>query len=337
MIIPYILGRMIAPKNTTAPLLVVVWGYALLWAVFEVLALPCIFMRRSLNELLGLYATAAVIITVLSLTFFREAMKRDFEEFLLFFTNDGFRKNLFFLILDIGMVIAQAAFVFLYVHEDADDAEYVVMANDAWERNNLLVTDPYTGFKWTNASTKRYLSPFSLWISIISRVTGVAPARVAHAWIPVLIIILGYAAVFAALSSIFKDSPLQQAPYIGLFFFSLLVILGGGTTRSYGSMLLLRAWQGKAVLCAVILPLMLSFLVDIGQELLPNLDEMRINEDVESWFIYIIRLVILFLAGLLLTGMSIPMIPLLAGSFGVVYGCEFLLRKLHGGAKARGR
>ncbi|MBQ9633199.1 MAG: hypothetical protein IJV04_09875 [Lachnospiraceae bacterium] len=272
-------------------------------------------------------------------------------------------------VADFLLIMAQAVFLFLYMHEDADDAEYIVMANDAVERDTLLATDPYTGFKWIDMSTKRMLSPFSTWIAVVARVTRMAPATLAHRYLPGLIVVLGYVAVFVAAGALLgggdgasrkigtagsrrgDDDVMPDSrtagiggsagggrggfasegrlsagvPWVALRFFQAMVIFGGATTRSYGSMLLLRAWQGKAVFCAVLLPLLLAELMEWGTDGSGDEGEMLL-----LWGGRILRLVVLSLASLLTTGMSIPMVPLLVGAFGLVYMGEEVLRRIKG-------
>ncbi|MBR1629422.1 MAG: hypothetical protein IJ679_09210 [Lachnospiraceae bacterium] len=325
---------MVADRETHAIPVIILWGYCCLWAVFEILAVPCIFYKRTLVELVRIYGVAVAALSFAAVLFFREKMKEDFASWKQGFSKIRLSMAGFFAVIDVFLILAQAAFVFLYMHEDADDSEYVVMANDAWERGGMLITNPYTGFKWENATLKRMISPFSFWIAAVSKITGISPARLSHAWIPALMVLLGYVAVFVALQLILsrswekkeegyrwltQETTKNLAPWLAIFFFSLLVIFGGTTTRSYGSMLLLRAWQGKAVFCAVLLPLILSEMILWGERLM--------GQEQDSWIAALIRFLILCLASLLATGMSIPMIPLLAGAFGVVYGCEWILRR----------
>ena len=329
MIIPYLLGRMVAPEQAHAPNTVIVWGYIFLWGVFELLAVPCIYFRRSLTELVAASVAAVLVLSVCSVFFHKEKIKRDFQEWKSLFSKKRFRTVAVLAGAVILLVIAQAAFVGVFVHIDADDAEYVAMANDAVERDDLLVADPYTGFRWESVSMKRVLDPFSYWVAAVAKILRTEPATAAHAVIPVVFVLLGYTAVYEALkrfadriygsgdSSGLQLAQRQQAVWTAMLFFAIIVLFGGSSTRTYGSMLLLRAWQGKAVFCGIVLPLLLAELMDIGEKA----DGLR--EDAGRW----LRLAMLCLAALLTTGMSLPMVPMVIGAFGLVYGSERILRK----------
>lgn len=316
MVIPYCLGRMVAPETVHAPNTVIVWGYILLWGLFELFAVPCIFLRRTLTELVTLYCLAVAVLLVCCAWFHRDNIKRDFMEW----KSRGFVPGV--AVAVIALVIAQAVFAGVFVHMEADDAEYVVMANDAWERDDLLVTNPYTGFRWQTVSVKRIVSPFSYWVAAVAKITHIAPATVAHVVIPVVFVLLGYTAVYEPLKRLIgkmngASARSKQAVWTAMLFFVILVLFGGGSTRTYGSMLLLRVWQGKAVFCGIVLPLLLTELLDVGEKV------RGIPGDSGSIF----RLVLLGMASLLTTGMSLPMVSLVIGAFGLVYGCEWILRK----------
>lgn len=315
MVIPYCLGRMVAPKTVHAPNTVIVWGYILLWGLFELFAVPCVFFQRTLTELVMLYGLAVAVLLVCSIWFHRDNIKSDFWEW-----RHAFSLSLMAFAV-IALVIAQAVFAGVFVHMEADDAEYVVMANDAWERDDLLVTNPYTGFRWETVSVRRVVSPFSYWVAAIAKVMHIAPATVAHSLLPIVFVLLGYTAVYEPLKRFVGKMKLsvgsEQAAWTAMLFFAIMVLFGGSSTRTYGSMLLLRAWQGKAVFCGIVLPLLLAEFIDIGE-----LASGR-REDSGA----MLRLAMLVPASLLTTGMSLPMVSLLIGAFGLVYGCEWILRK----------
>lgn len=315
MVIPYCLGRMIAPETVHAPNTVIVWGYVLLWGLFELCAVPCIFFHRTLTELVMIYSLFIAVLFVCSIWFHRDKIKRDFLEWK---SSISISK---LAVAVIALVIAQAVFAGVFVHMEADDAEYVVMANDAWERDDLLVANPYTGFRWETVSVKRMVSPFSYWVAAVAKIAHIAPATVAHIVIPIVFVLLGYTAVYESLKRFIGKMKIsvgnEQAAWTALLFFSITVLFGGSSTRTYGSMLLLRAWQGKAVFCGIVLPLLLAEFIDIG-------------EKVSGWrgsSGTALRLLLLCLASLLTTGMSLPMVSLMIGAFGLVYGCEWILRK----------
>lgn len=327
MILPYGLGRLIVKDKEAKPWTVIVWGYVFIWALYEIFAVALILLNRSLTELTLLSGLCAFAIFVFSVVVNRDLFKNDWQRFLKFFKNLGFIKQPITFYFFAVTALLQAAYIFKYQHVDEDDADYIVLAKDALERNSLLRVNSYTGFA-DIPELKRIVSPFSLWIASLSKLGHVEPATMAHTILPPVFLFLAYAAVYVCIDGLIRLSSNSDGDdkgehnkriWFAMFIFSLLILFGGLSTRTYGAMILLRSWQGKALLCAIILPLCLATFSDLFE---------GISNLFKGNLILWVRLAILAFASVLLTGMSLFMVPLLFGGFLVVYGCRYIFIRI---------
>jgi len=135
---------------------------------------------------------------------------------------------------------------------DADDSFYLSLMNQNIGSRSLYLYDPSTGNINFPMLPFYILEAWELILSAISFVTQIPIAIVAHTLIPILIIILSYMA-YARLFETIIDR--QYVP-IMLIFLSIFHIMGGYTNWSNGAFLLGRAWQGKAILLNIIIPLL---------------------------------------------------------------------------------
>ena len=135
---------------------------------------------------------------------------------------------------------------------------------------------------------------------MVSKLIRVHPARFAHCYLAAGVVVLCYIAVFAAFSEAFatsnknNESTNAYAPWAAVLIFATAVLFGGGSIRSYGSMVLLRPWQGKAIFCGIMLPLFLSRLISSGEYLLKDKSTNTDESVVGSWINYFAQFIVLY-------------------------------------------
>ena len=151
------------------------------------------------------------------------------------------------------LVLLQAYIYVRYVHYDADDAFYVATATTTVENNSLYQISPYSGREYPKFPARYVLSPFPVFIAILSRCGMIHPAIVAHTVLPPVLLIFAYA-VYALVGMKLFDNDREKTGWM-VVFTGLFLAYSGFTTSTQGSLTLLRIWQGKGFLAAALLPM----------------------------------------------------------------------------------
>ena len=159
------------------------------------------------------------------------------------------------LIVVLATVIAQAIIVPRMALGDLDDSYYVATAETAAATNTLMEYNPYTGAVYKSLPARYVLSPFPLFVTLMSEACGTSPAIMAHSMLPTVLILLAYLVYLMIAKYIFEPHK------AGVFMLFTAVVLWYSyySVYSQGVFMLTRIWQGKAVLTAILLPLSIAF------------------------------------------------------------------------------
>lgn len=150
---------------------------------------------------------------------------------------------------------------------DGDDAYYVAVATIAESSDSMYRVSPYTG-QAIDLDGRHVLAPFPVLIAFLARISGLHVATVAHVVMPLFIIPLTYCIYGLIGERLFKGKKLYLAAF--LVFVELLVLWGNHSPYTAETFLMIRSWQGKAVLANVIIPAVFLILYMIGERLAEN-------------------------------------------------------------------
>ena len=226
---------------------VILRGLIYVFAVFQLLSIPAIYRYMSLHAFAWVVACTLVAMTggkiiwsVKQKSKIRCGIKHHWDEKTIW--------NLMALVL----IAFQLFMAVAYANTNDDDAFYVATATTAVESDSLYAVNPYTGDPFASFPARYVLSPFPLFYSVISYFTGVSATIMAHIVMHVVFIVLAYGLYAAIGREIFGDDAHKN----GVFMTALCVvnICSLGAEHLQGSMLLLRNWQGKAVLATIVIP-----------------------------------------------------------------------------------
>ena len=134
-----------------------------------------------------------------------------------------------------------------------DDAFFVATTVTTLEENSLFQVNPFTGKNYRELPSRYVLSPFPIFHALISQVVDLHPAIVIHTILPGIYLLFTYGIYWLIGQKLFSDS-LERTGWMMLFT-SIYLTYTGYSTSTTGSMMLLRIWQGKALLAAAILPM----------------------------------------------------------------------------------
>ena len=232
------------------------FGQVILWAVFQVIAVPMIHLRLPFTALWISFSVIAAGFVVLGFS------KREKPE--IRFQKPWYRYIP--LILALFVILGQMGMYVFGTHLDEDDARWIAEANDALTRNMMYLHNPATGEyvgRFVGEMQKDVFSPWGMYIAVISRLTFIRPAVIAHTIYAPILLALSYLVYNQIGKRLFKGT-MERG--IFLLMVSLIYLLMAGNAYTQAVFALTRVWQGKAVVAAVMIPLFLLLLLQIEDE-----------------------------------------------------------------------
>lgn len=305
IVLPELLGLLILKfwdKQKNNILLGLVIGYIIEFTVAQIFTVPMIFLKTSYKCLLITYTAVLLILAVISIIL-------NFKRF----------KDIFWDIIDVLLTIPKTLTIiclvlivfqmYMYVgtntHIDDDDAYYVGTATTSVQTNTLFKYSPTTGELSGEHNDLRYkLGPFPVYYAIVSSWINIHPAIVAHCVLPIIFIIIVYS-IYALLGYELFNKDLKNT-IIFMLLFCFLNLFGNYSIRTTFSFLLFRIWQGKAILCNIIIPLIFYMFLS--------------EEKKEDELITKITLFLVVWAGVFTTTMGVAFPSIVIGVLGLLYG-----------------
>lgn len=273
-------------------------GIIVIFALYQIIAIPFMIIKTTfiLMHTVEVLVLATIFIVLLVRAYKNKLWKSLFK----------FKKisniNIVY-ILVIFLVILQSVCVSYLTHTDDDDGYFITISNIALEENKIELDDilVYNGHS-DSESFRPQLSSWELMVASISKIINMPPAILAHTVMPIVLIPLCYLAVYSLFSCFFtKDKDVWNA----ILIYCVLNIISGYATHSTGSFLLLRIWQGKAMLANFAIPVVIMDCTKI----------IRNEENIYTW----IELMLLTIVGVFMSVVGIYLIPLLYVCSGVPY------------------
>ncbi len=221
------------------------------------------------------------------------------------------KKNivLFCIALTVTLMIAgfqcQRYVSFMFI--DDDDSRFVVNAVEAYENDTMLTANPATGIEhetWVRELSKDVVSPWMLYVALIAKIFSIHPTIVAHTILPPVLLIMSYMAYWLLGASIFQNRKTHSMLFVMVI--SIINLYFSDTTHTQSYVTLVRLWQGKAIVAAVMIPVLLCFM-------------MRLYREQKQNGMYAV-IFVTALATCLLSGIGIFFSGIMIGTFGL-YNC----------------
>ncbi|MCH1982164.1 DUF6077 domain-containing protein [Ruminococcus sp. OA3] len=249
-IVPMMLGMLytkFAREERDSLILNYCSGIIIMMALCELLAVPMIFMHTTLTVMLRIYGGVIAVLCVLSLilnvtfygkmliSFFRRTAALPWQSW-----------------AAVLIIVLQTAVLAVGQHVDDDDSFYVGAAAAAVETDSMFEVDPYTGETYDELPSRYVLSPFPVFVAVIGAITGVHVTIIAHTIFPIIFIPFAYM-IYAMLGRRLFGEKKEAVGYF-LILAAAVYIFSGYSVYTQGTFLLIRVWQGKAVLAGALLP-----------------------------------------------------------------------------------
>ncbi len=275
-------------------------GYAILFAVTELLAVPMIFAGAPLHLLAIAYTVViAGLFVILRVVPDKgvsvRARIRECPQKALEWLKDGS----WVLWIALFVIAYQMVVMSQMIHIDADDSFYVGQAVTDLAKNSVYRYEPYTGNLYPYLPGRYTLSPFPAFLSMTALLCGkIHPAILAHMIMPPMFLAAVYVVMNRFGKRFFPDSAKDRAWF--LLICAALFQFSAWTIYNAGNFAMVRIWQGKGFLAGAFLPLLL----DRSMTLL-------FNDGKKSGFA---ALAVTVTACCLLSSMGIALAPLCVGS-----------------------
>ncbi|MCR5101151.1 MAG: hypothetical protein K6B41_07325 [Butyrivibrio sp.] len=280
-IIPFLMGFLgtvvlESPKRTVG--ITFLTGYLLMFGVFELVAIPCMinitynafaycvqYYNIACAVLCGLGAVSAI---------WKVRRKRNIKDiFYTLFPGDNRSapenllnphikvmniklqysgESIFYWILFFGIVLFQIYMAMTRASFDGDDAYYVVESLLAQQAGVMNTIQPYTGIS-TSLDIRHALAVITMWIAAIAENCEIHSTIFSHTIIPVIFLPLVYLVYIEIGRILFRKN--QQMLPIFMIIMSLLQMYGNVSIYTSETFLMMRTWQGKAMVANFVLPL----------------------------------------------------------------------------------
>ncbi len=237
-----------------------VFGQILLFALFEPAAVFAILRDMELPVLMKIYIPVILAVMIFSWIVIISRKRKNLSmTFKLKPPKPTLCGVLAFMIL-LFMIIMS----FFMTYTDGDDAFYIAVASDAASSESLYFKNPYTGFP-TTLLFRYIFAPFPLWISVISKLSGLNTSAVAHSFFPWSMILLSFAVMYIIACRCCEGDTKKRGQF--MLFASLLVLFGDYSIYSPSNFLLARSRQGKAALVSFVIPFLMMVLYSAIREM----------------------------------------------------------------------
>lgn len=241
-------------------------GHLVMWALFEIIAVPSILIK--INFMILVYIWSGIITICICGTLIYIYRTKQFKQNSFDFRIQSINKfSLLLLIILIALILYQCYYYIFYMHLDADDSRFIVNAVEAYNNNSMLRINPMTGEvvnTWIGELSKDVVSPWMLYIALLSKICNISPTIFAHTILPSFLIVIAYESYWLLAKRLFRNENIESS-YIFCIIICLLNIFFNASVYTESTFLLTRVWQGKAVVAGVLIPFLFYNLYSLHQ------------------------------------------------------------------------
>lgn len=244
-------------------------GQVVMWAVFQLVAVPLIIAKSRLIVVTILWISLIVLILVAGYMYLHK--NKSELRFLNVQVIEQTNKQdvicfAVMLLLALTIVGYQCYKYIFCMHIDNDDSRFVVNAVDAYEYGTMFLTNPANGNymgAWVGELTKDVSSPWSIYLAMISRLVGIYPTIFAHTVYPPFLLVMGYASYYL-IGRLLFDEKIKAIMLIIII--AVLNMSFGQSVYNQSYFTIVRIWQGKAVVAGVLIPFLTYLLIKLYKD-----------------------------------------------------------------------
>lgn len=327
-VLPYILGMLPVSLQQEEnhicedkkPGIVMIAGWFLMFALFQLVAVPVIIMELPFTYLVIAYDVVLCISIAIAIYRGRRVLVGQWNACKRLWINCSSAKwsvektgYTIGCVIAIALLLFQLTATFKLEHYDGDDAYYVAasVATDLYD--TMYLRDNYTGYQFTLES-RHALSPTPIFIAWLTRMTGVHPTIIAHSILGPFWICLMYLIYWQIAGRLCKDKKLYR-PWF-MVFLMMWFLFGNVSIYTTETFALTRIWQGKGLVTSIMIPAMFLCLINLY-------DAYEAGRKIRcEWFM----LLCCVFATVFATSTSIFLVPIFLGLAGLLYA--FKLKRI---------
>ena len=188
-----------------------VTGIAVMFAIFQLMAVPLIYKGTPFTSLLYPWVSTVIALCVLSIALNGKSLKGKFigSYGRIVSTIKSFNTEQKALtVVAILLILFQTWLLAFNMHTDTDDARFIAEALEAVENNTMLRLHPIRGevldFPYYEMR-KDITAPYPMIIAAFSVITRVHPAIFAHVVLPILYIPIAYSVAYMIATIVFSE------------------------------------------------------------------------------------------------------------------------------------
>ena len=237
-----------------------------MWAVFEVIAVPLILLKKSFMLVVALWVIGIIIIL------FINWKNRSFADYKLMLQCEWKRictvqcKEMIWYLIMFGLIIYQIISCVLGTQLDEDDSRFVVNALEAYDHNSMFLINPATGEyigTWIGELVKDVASPWMIYIAMIAKIVHIHPTIMAHTVFPGILVMIAYGIYWMIANELFHK---RQERTLFVIFVALINIHFTNSVYTSSVFLLTRIWQGKAIVAGIMIPFIFYLFLRVYQK-----------------------------------------------------------------------
>lgn len=226
-----------------------IYGFLFELSSFQIITLILTFMHKSLTADMIIWGSINLILVINGIFhLYRESVRMKRREY-------SWRDLPMTACIVVILVMFQTIYVSVGMHVDMDDAWYVGTAMSSYCSDTINIVSAETGDVLQRFAGDYTMAPFPIFWAMMARITGIHPAIIMHTLLPLFLIPLSYGAYYLLAQKLFKKNPKRIAMF--MFFLCFVNLFGNFSTRSTSTFLMFRIWQGKSVLCNILLPIII--------------------------------------------------------------------------------
>ena len=238
-------------------------GYLIMFALFQLIAIPLIVKLQTLTLLVWIYGAAilAAAVAGFGIWFVKVGKTKPLkpvEE------KECDKISVALWILFALLLLVQLFGAAFLAFGDGDDAFYVATSTVADNSDAMYRILPYTGGSsgWQN---RHVWAPMPIFISFLARVTGLHTATLSHIAMPVFLIPATYCIYGLLANFLFKGKKRWVALF--LVFASIIVMWSNYSIYTAETFLLTRTRQGKAAVGNLVIPALFLLMFMLAERL----------------------------------------------------------------------
>ncbi|MCD8378761.1 MAG: DUF6077 domain-containing protein [Lachnospiraceae bacterium] len=280
--------------------LATIMGLLTLFAAFQVAAVPAIYFKRKLHELVIYMAVVMVVLCMASIVMLVKSRGAYYRHQLAkISTAVKNRQNIWFLLAAV-LILIHTYYGAFYDKHNQDDVRYVGAVVDAVETDEMLLYHPGTGEylgEIMSEFTKDAVAPVLMFWAMWCRLLSIHPATFTHIVVNLFMIPIAYGAAYLLGRQLCR----KNTGWTGVFLciYSLFNLTNHVLPPEGISLALHFMRWGKSILYAVLIPVLIFIMMEIADKERPGK-------------LYL-RLELVLLGGCMATTMSCVLLPVVTG------------------------